>query len=287
MSFRLRRSALYVPGSNQRALAKAAGLAADALILDLEDAVLPGAKPAARDQVLEALAAPPGRQERVVRVNGLDTAWGADDLRALARSGADALLLPKIDDADMVEAAGSLLEASGAPDDLALWVMAETPGGVLDIRQIAAASRRLAVIVMGTNDLARALRMPAAATLDGLETARSLCVLAARAEGLDILDGVFGDLEDAAGLRASCQQGRRLGFDGKTLIHPSQIPVANEMFGVSAEEAALATEIIAAWEAAAREGSGVAVVRGRMVEQLHADEARRLLALHQATTEEK
>jgi len=285
VSMRPRRSALYVPGANRRALAKAASLPADVLILDLEDAVLPEARPEARQNVLEALATGFGRQEVVVRVNGLDTPWGIEDITALARAGAAALLLPKVTAPGVLQQAGSLLQAAGAPPDLALWAMAETPAGVLGIEAICAASPRLAVIVMGTNDLARALRMPAEAVNGGLVEARSRCVLAARARGLDILDGVFTDLDDAPGFSEACRQGRLLGFDGKTLIHPRQLQAANEQFGVSAAQAAMAADTIAAWEAAAREGRGVAVVRGRMVEQLHAAEARRVLALHAATTD--
>lgn len=284
MSLRPRRSALYVPGANPRALAKAATLPADVLILDLEDAVLPAAKPAARQNVGEALSAGFGRREAVVRVNGLDTPWGADDIGALAQAGAAALLLPKVDGPGTVHEATALLKSAGAPPELALWFMAETPAGVLNIRSICAASPRLRTVVMGTNDLARALRMPAESVNGGLVEARSQCVLAARAQGLDILDGVFTDLDDAQGFSEACRQGRLLGFDGKTLIHPRQLQVANELFGVSAAQAAMAAEIIAAWEDAARDGRGVAVVRGHMVEQLHADEARRVLELHAATT---
>jgi citrate lyase subunit beta/citryl-CoA lyase len=284
MSIPARRSALYVPGANPRALAKAATLAADVLILDLEDAVLPDAKPGARENVRKALASGLGQHEVVVRVNGLDTPWGAADIAALAGAAVAALLLPKVDGPAAIQAAAAQLHAAGAPPDLALWAMAETPQGVLNISATCAASPRLAVIVMGTNDLARALRMPAEAVNGGLVEARSHCVLAARAQGLDILDGVFTDLDDAPGFSEACRHGRLLGFDGKTLIHPRQIQAANELFGVSAAQAAMAAETIAAWEAAAREGRGVAVVRGRMVEQLHADEARRVLALHAATT---
>lgn len=284
MSLTPRRSALYVPGANARALAKAATLPADVLILDLEDAVLPEAKPQARQQVLAALAAGFGRHEVVVRINGLDTPWGAADLAALAASPAAALLLPKVDQAADIQQAATRLAAAGARPELALWAMAETPRAILNISAICGASPRLQALVMGTNDLARALRMPAEAVNGGLVEARSQCVLAARAQGIDILDGVFTDLDDAPGFSEACRQGRLLGFDGKTLIHPRQLQVANELFGVSAAQAAMATETIAAWEAAAREGRGVAVVRGRMVEQLHADEARRVLALHAATT---
>lgn len=280
---RPRRSVLYVPGANARALGKCRNLPADGLILDLEDAVLPGSKATARAAVLAALAEGGfGQREVVVRVNGPDTAWGADDLAACARAGAAAILLPKVESAAAVRDAVAALERHGAPGHLALWVMAETPRGILAIEEITAASPRLAVVVMGTADLARALRLEPGPDRAGLLPALGRCLLAARARGLDILDGVYPDLADSQGFAASCRQGKALGFDGKTLIHPGQIPAANEVFGVSAAEAAGAAELIAAWESAAASGQGIAVLRGRMVEQLHAEEARRVLALHGA-----
>lgn len=279
---RPRRSALYMPGSNARAIDKARSIGADAIIFDLEDAVAPEAKAAARQQVLNALAAGGyGHREVVVRVNGLDTPWGAQDIAAAAGSGADAVLLPKIESAGELRQAIALLDRHGGAR-LPVWVMAEMPKAVLAIDEIASLAPRLAVIVMGTADLARALRLPAGADRIGLLAPLSRCVLAARARGLDILDGVFTSLRDAAGLRASCQQGRALGFDGKTLIHPDQVGVANEAFGVSAQQAADAARIAAAWESAAAAGRGIAVVDGHMVEKLHAEEARRMLALHAA-----
>lgn len=280
---RPRRSVLYLPGSNQRALAKATGLATDALIIDLEDAVAPDAKLQARTAALAAIrAAGFGQREVVLRVNGLDTPWGADDLAAAAASGADAVLLPKIDDATALQAAASLLRKSTAPDQLALWVMAETPAAILNIAEIARADPTLAVIVMGTSDLGKALRLPADPLRLGLQAALGQCLLAARAAGLDILDGVFGDLGDEAGFKESCLQGKALGFDGKTLIHPRQIATANEVFGVSEAELTRARRILAAWENAAAAGQGIAVVDNQMIESLHADEARRLLELHAA-----
>lgn len=282
---RLRRSVLYVPGSNARALDKAASLPADALILDLEDAVLPAAKLTAREAVMRTVGGRPyGRREVIVRINGPDTPWGTDDLRAAACSGADAILLPKVDSADTVADAAQLLERQGAPASQRLWVMAETPRGILEIASIATASPRLAVIIMGTADLSRALRLADSPGRAGLLTALGQCVLAARASGVDILDGVFADLADAAGFLAECRQGRALGFDGKTVIHPGQISPANDVFGVSTAEADAAAELVSGWEAA---GAGVAVVNGRMVERLHVDEARRRLALYRAGLEEK
>jgi citrate lyase subunit beta/citryl-CoA lyase len=281
-AMRPRRSTLYMPGSNARALEKARGVPADALILDLEDAVAPEAKVAAREQVLASVASGGyGYREVVIRVNGLDTPWGAADIAAVAGSRADAVLLPKIESAGELREAIALLDTHGG-GHLPVWVMAEMPRAVLAIDEIANLAPRLTVIVMGTADLARAMRLPAHADRVGLLAPLSHCVLAARARGLDILDGVFTNLRDPAGLRASCQQGRTLGFDGKTLIHPDQVGVANEIFGVSAEQAADATRIVAAWESAAAGGRGIAVVDGRMVEKLHAEEARRLLALRAA-----
>jgi citrate lyase subunit beta/citryl-CoA lyase len=268
-----------VPGSNARALEKAARLPVDALILDLEDAVLPAAKVAARSAVIAAVSARRfGYRELVIRINGLRTEWGTADLAAAAASGADGILLSKVDNVDTLIHAADLLDKSAAPASLRLWCMAETPRGVLDIDVIARCTPRLAVIVMGTADLGTALRIPEHPTREGLIPALARCVLAARAAGVDILDGVFTRLTDASGFRLECLQGRQLGFDGKSLIHPGQIDASNEIFGVSAAEAAAAAELIAAWEAAAAGGAGVAVLAGRMVERLHVDEARRQLA---------
>ncbi len=278
---RPRRSVLYLPGSNARALEKAASLPVDALILDLEDAVLPAAKAAARSAVLTAVNAGRfGHREVVIRINGLATEWGHTDLAAAAASGADGILLSKVDTAHNVLEAVDLLDKSKAPDSLRLWCMAETPRGVLDIDVIARCTPRLEVVVMGTADLGKALRIPEHPTREGLIPALARCVLAARAAGVDILDGVFTRLTDAPGFRLECMQGRQLGFDGKTLIHPGQIDASNEIFGVSAAEAAAAAELIAAWESAAAGGAGVAVVAGQLVERLHVEEAQRQLALY-------
>lgn len=282
-TIRPRRSVLYVPGANPKALAKAAGLPADALIFDLEDAVLPEAKPAARTAVIDRVAAGGfGPREIVIRINGLDSAWGTDDLHAVAASGADAVLLPKVEDPEMVNRTATLLDRQNAPASMKIWVMAETPRGVLGLQSILASSDRLAVIVMGTADLARALRIDPGPERSGLLSALGHCVLAARAQGLDILDGVFGDIGNHPGFRTACLQGKALGFDGKSLIHPGQIDTANEIFGVPDAQAEAARELVSAWEAAAKRGSGIAVMQGRMIEALHAEEARRVLALHQA-----
>ncbi|MDP2325790.1 MAG: CoA ester lyase [Gammaproteobacteria bacterium] len=280
-SARPRRSVLYVPGSNARAIAKAAALPVDAVILDLEDSVLPAAKPAARAAVLSAVRARHfGYREVVVRANSLSSEWGLADLKAVAGSGVDGILLTKIDDAEAVHETIRVLEQSEAPVGLRLWCMAETPRGVLDIDAIARSCPRLAVIVMGTADLGKALRIPEHPDRMALVPALARCVLAARAAGLDILDGVYTHLTDTAGFRQECVQGKQLGFDGKTLIHPDQIDASNEIFGISASDAAAAVELIGTWESAAAGGAGVAVLAGRMVERLHVEEARRQLALY-------
>ena len=277
---RLRRSVLFMPGSNQRALDKARTLAADTIILDLEDAVAPDAKEEARRMVIAALAeADHGARETVIRVNGYGTEWWDADMKAAVTSGADAMLVPKVDSADQVSKFGDLMAINGAPDDMELWIMAETPQSIQNIDAIAAADPRLGVIVMGTSDLSKALRLPLDPDRMGLQLALGACVLAARAHGLDILDGVFGDLTDADGFASACEQGKKLGFDGKTLIHPGQIDAANEIFGVSGADAARAAAVVRAWEEAERAGRGIAILDGQMIENLHADEARRVLAL--------
>ena len=279
---RPRRSALYMPGSKPRALDKARGLAADVLILDLEDAVVPAEKDAARRAVADAVRARPfGRREVVVRVNGLDTPWGADDLGMAAECRPDAILVPKVNSGSSLGDAEMRLLAAGAPA-IPLWAMIETPRGVLRIREIARSSPALACLVMGTNDLAADLRAAQTPDRGPLLTALGLCVLAARANELAILDGVHNALRDEEGLRAACRQGRDLGFDGKTLIHPDQLAVANEVFGPSPEEIETAEKHLAAFAKAEAAGQGVAVVDGRIVENLHAAAARRLLAQAEA-----
>ncbi|MAF84262.1 MAG: CoA ester lyase [Gammaproteobacteria bacterium] len=286
ISIKPRRTAMYMPGSNQRALDKARELPVDVVIMDLEDAVAPDAKEAARMNVVAAIAAGGyGQREIVVRINGYGSPWWKDDLVAVATSGADAMLAPKINGADLLSKLGDLLAINGAPDGMRLWTMAETPTAILKINSIASADSRLEVIVMGTSDLAKELRIPPDPERIGLLPALTASILAARAHGLDILDGVFGDLTDDDGFTRSCEQGRKLGFDGKTLIHPRQIETANHVFGVSAADVAYATEVINAWEAAAAQGKGIVVVNGRMIENLHAAEARRVLTLHAAMNE--
>jgi len=272
-----------MPGSNQRALDKARKLPVDVVIMDLEDAVAPDAKEMARANVIAAIAAGGyGHREIVIRINSYGSPWWKDDLVAVAKSGADAMLTPKINGPDLLSKLGDLLAINGAPDRMRLWTMAETPEAILKIDRIASADPRLQVIVMGTSDLAKELRIPPDPDRIGLLPTLTTSILAARTHGLDILDGIFGDLTDDNGFTKSCEQGRKLGFDGKTLIHPRQIETANRIFGVSASDVRAAAEIIEAWEAAAAQGSGIAVVNGRMIENLHAEDARRVLALNAA-----
>jgi citrate lyase subunit beta/citryl-CoA lyase len=271
---------LYMPGSNARALEKGRTLAADALILDLEDAVAPDAKEIARRQILEALGEDGyGKREILVRVNGLDSEWGRADIAAMAKSSADALLLPKVESAEMIRQAEEIMADHGAPANMAIWCMIETPLGVLHAEEIAWGSRRLGGFVMGTSDLAKDLHCLHTPGRLPFVTSLSLCILAARAHGLAILDGVHLDLEDDEGFAESCRQGLEFGFDGKTLIHPKTIARANEIFAPSADEIAWSEKIIAAHEEAAKQGQGVVVVDGKLIENLHVENAKRIVAL--------
>ncbi|MFI1500261.1 HpcH/HpaI aldolase/citrate lyase family protein [Streptomyces platensis] len=280
---RPRRSVLYMPGANERALEKAKSLPADALILDLEDAVAPDAKADARKRVAAAAASGEyGYREVTIRVNGPGTAWHADDLRAAAESGPDAVVVPKVDSADTVREVERALEAAGAPDRTAIWAMVETPRAMLDARAVAAASERLTVLVMGTNDLAKELHAEHVPGRAPLLTGLSLALLAARDTGKAILDGVYNDVKNAEGFEAECVQGRQFGFDGKTLIHPSQVEPCNRAFAPSADQIAHARKVIDAFDEATREGRGVVTVDGRMIENLHVEDARRVLALAEA-----
>lgn len=280
---RPRRSVLYMPGSNPRALEKARTLAADGLILDLEDAVAPDAKVAARGQIAAALKAGGyGGRELIVRINGLDTPWGPDDLAMVAKSPAHAILVPKVESAKMVQEVERRLAAAGAAQDLSIWCMMETPLGMLHAEEIAAASKRVGCLVMGTSDLAKDLH--AAHTRERLPmlTSLGLCLLAARAYGRAILDGVHLDLADDEGFAYACRQGKEIGFDGKTLIHPKTIAKANEVFTPSPEEVAWSRKIIAAHAGAAKEGKGIVLVDGKLIENLHVENAKRLAALAEA-----
>ncbi|MEE9317955.1 MAG: CoA ester lyase [Rhodospirillales bacterium] len=283
---RPRRSVLYMPGSNARALEKGRTLAADGLILDLEDAVAPDAKETARDQIRDAIKEGGyGERELIVRVNGMDTSWGHDDLAAAAAMGADAVLLPKVESASAVHQAEAILETSGAPNDLAIWCMMETPLGMLHAEEVSEASPRISALVMGTSDLAKDLQC--AHTRDRLPfiTSLGLCMLAARAAGITILDGVHLDLQDDEGFEYSCRQGAELGFDGKTLIHPKTIDAANKAFSPSPEEVEWSKKIIAAHAEASAEGKGVVVVDGKLIENLHVLNAQRVVAMAEAIQE--
>ena len=287
MTARPTRSALYMPGSNARALEKAKTLAADAVILDLEDAVAPDQKAMARAQVCAAVAAGGFlRKQVVIRINALETPWGAEDLAAAAKAMPDAVLLPKPNDARDIERATDALRRAGAPESTRLWAMIETPLSILNIGELAGTARhagsRLDCLVLGTNDLVKETR----AELDGARTAAlywlSAAVVAARAYGLVVLDGVYNNFKDLDGLHAECRHGRMLGFDGKTLIHPDQIAAANAVFAPGAEDVAWARKIIAAFDQPENKGKGVITIEGKMVELLHADMARRTVAIAEA-----
>lgn len=283
MGARPRRSVLYMPGSNARALEKGRGLSADGLILDLEDAVAPAAKETARAQILAAIAEGGyGNRELIVRINGLETPWGHDDVVAAARSGCDAVLIPKVECGDAVRRVGALLAEAGAPDSVSIMCMMETPRGIQRAAEIADSSPRLSCLVMGTSDLAKDLHAAHTAMRLPMLTSLSLCMLAARAAGIAILDGVHLDLADPDGFADSCRQGAELGFDGKTLIHPKQLAAANEAFAPSEAQVARARKIMGAWADAQAEGKGVVLVDGRLVENLHVESARRLVDLAEA-----
>lgn len=280
---RPRRSLLYMPGSNSRALEKARTLPADGLIFDLEDAVAPDAKTSARQHVCAALGAGGyGPRELVVRVNGLATPWGLEDLVAVARCGADAVLLPKVESRAVIRQALSVLQAHDAPASLSLWCMLETPLGILRAEEIAAAHPRVEALVMGTSDLVQDLQARHTRDRMPLLTSLQLCVLAARAYGLTALDGVHLDLDDLEGFAAMCRQAVDLGFDGKTLIHPKTLALANDIFAPSTQEVRWARTIMAAHAQALAEGRGLVVVEGRLIENLHVEEARRVVALADA-----
>ena len=259
-ALRPRRSVLYMPGANARALEKAQGLAADSLILDLEDAVAPDAKAEARDRVVDAVTSGAyGGRELTIRV-----------------------VVPKVNSPADVAAIEAGLVSGGAPDHTKIWAMVETPQAMLDCANIAAASERLTVLVMGTNDLAKELHAEHVPGRQPLLTGLGLCLLAARATGKVILDGVYNDVRDLEGFAAECRQGAAMGFDGKTLIHPGQLEAANAAFAPDDDEIAASREIIESFEAAEREGRGVATVNGRMIENLHVENAQRVLAMADA-----
>jgi len=287
MTVRPRRSVLYMPGSNARALEKARSLPADALILDLEDAVAPAAKETARIQVCAAVKAGGyGGREVVIRINGPDTPWGQADLEAAAAAGPDAVLVPKVGSGEDIARATDSLAAAGAPAGTQLWAMIETPLAILNIAGIAASAKapgaRLACFVMGTNDLVKETRADLSNNRRPALYWLSAAITAARAYGLDALDGVYNNFRDAEGCRRECVHGRALGFDGKTLIHPDQIAVANEVFAPPETEVAWARKIIAAFDLPEHKGKGVIAVGGRMAERLHERAARDTLAIAEA-----
>ena len=280
---RPRRSMLYMPGANARALVKGRSLAADALILDLEDSVAPDAKELARQQIVAAIGEGGyGQRELIVRVNALDSPWGQADVAAIAACGADAILLPKVESAAMVQELQRRMNDAGAPDNVTIMCMMETPLGILRAEEIATASPRLSCLVLGTSDLVKDLHAKHTADRLPVLYSLSMCVLAARAHGLAVVDGVHLDLSDHEGFVASCKQGRALGFDGKTLIHPKPIAAANQAFAPSEDEVAWSKKIIAAHAEATAEGKGVVVVNGKLIENLHVEAAHRQVALAEA-----
>lgn len=275
-----------MPGSNARALEKGREIPADGLILDLEDAVAPDAKAQARENITRAIAQGGyGARELVVRTNGLVTPWGYDDLVMAARSGAHAVLIPKVESGDEVRKVAQILAANGAPDSLAIWCMMETPRGMLRAEEIADSSPRLGALVMGTSDLAKDLHCAHTSMRLPMITSLGLCMLAARAAGLAILDGVYLDLNDDAGFAASCVQGKELGFDGKTLIHPKTVAATNQIYAPHPDEIAWSRRIIEAHAAAVAEGKGVLLVEGKLIENLHVENARRVVGMAEAIAE--
>ena len=287
MTIRPRRSVLYMPGSNARALEKAKTLPADGVILDLEDAVAPDAKATARDQVVAAVRAGGfGAREVFIRTNGFDTPWFADDLTAAAAAAPDAILIPKISTSEQLQLIAQRLLSMHTDHKVRIWAMIETPTAIFNVRQIAAAATdaetRLTGFVLGTNDLAKETRariLPGRAPmLPWLAT----CLLAAREYGIDVLDGVFNDIADMQGFEEECAQARDMGFDGKTLIHPSQIESCNAAFSPTADETAAARKMIAAFDLPENKTKGVVQFDGRMVERMHAEMARRTVAIAEA-----
>jgi citrate lyase subunit beta / citryl-CoA lyase len=287
MTIRPRRSVLYMPGSNARAIEKARTLPADAVILDLEDSVAPDGKASARTQVMEAVIAGGfGTREVIVRINGLDTEWWLDDLNAVAKAKPDAVLVPKVSRPGHLEDVAERLVDISADHKIKVWAMMETPLAMLNARDIAAAAKdvetRLSAFVMGTNDLAKDTRARITPGRAPMLPWLMGCVAAARAFGIDILDGVYNDLGNAEGFAQECAQARDMGFDGKTLIHPNQIEPCNVAFSPSADDVALARKIIAAFDLPENKDKGVVQLDGRMVERLHADMARRTVAIAEA-----
>lgn len=281
-TYRPRRSVLYMPAANERALEKAKDIQADALIFDLEDAVAPDSKEVAREQACAAAASSEyGNRELTIRCNGLDTPWGKDDVLAAAAAGPAAVVIPKVDGSSYLDEISELLNQGGAPSSTQIWAMVETPIGILHVEEIAR-HERMSVMVMGTNDMAKELRASITADRRALLPYLAMCLLSARAAGVAILDGVYNDIKDESGFRDVCVQGAEMGFDGKTLIHPNQVAPTNEIFSPSLDELDFHRRIIEEFEAAEKDGRGVLTVDGKMIENLHVDEARRALAVADA-----
>jgi len=273
---KLRRSMLYMPGANARALVKARDLACDGIIFDLEDAVAVDAKHLAREQVAAAIGAGGyGYRELIVRVNGLDTPWGSDDVAALARLPVHGMLFPKVETVEQIDRIVAAVDAAGAPN-LPLWFMIETPLAILDVRELATRTDRLRCLVMGTSDLVKELRARHVPNRENLAFALQKCLTVARACGLDILDGVHLDFRNEASFRLACEQARAMGFDGKTLIHPTQVDAANAVFGFDAADVEHAARVLEIWRQAVAAGKGVAELDGKLIENLHAAEAERV-----------
>ena len=281
-SLRPRRSVLYMPAANERALEKAKAIAADAIIFDLEDAVAPGAKELARNQaVAAATSGEYGGRELTIRCNGLDTPWGAEDIAAAGAASPAGVVIPKVSSVGYIEDVSGRLDAAGAAADTMIWAMIETPTAILDVRAIAA-HPRVSVLVMGTNDLAKELRAPLLPGRNALVPHLAAALLAAREAGKIIIDGVYNDVKNADGFQAEATQGFELGFDGKTLIHPSQVDPTNETWAPSFDDVDYARRVIDAFTEAEADGRGVVTVDGRMIENLHVDNARRTLAVADA-----
>ena len=276
---RPRRSVLYMPAANERALEKAKTIPADAIIFDLEDAVAPDAKADARERAVAAVRSGDyGNRELTIRCNGLDTEWGGDDIAAAGPAGPSAVVIPKVDSLATLDEVSSRLDAAGASPDVRIWPMIETPTAIFEVRELAA-HPRVAVLIMGTNDLAKELRSPIVPGRHPLIPHLATALLAGREAGKVVIDGVFNDVKDPEGFVAECVQGREMGFDGKTLIHPSQVDPANDTWAPSADDVDNAIRVIAAFDEAVASGRGVVTVDGRMIENLHVDNARRVLAV--------
>jgi citrate lyase subunit beta/citryl-CoA lyase len=283
MTMTPRRSALFMPAHNERAITKARTLDCDVVILDLEDAVAPDTKQRARNTAKAAvLDGGFDPREIAVRVNGIGTEWHTDDMTTFADSPLDALVVPKAESPADITRLGERMDALGYSPDVELWLMAETPTGVFNARELCQAHERVGALLMGTSDLSQCLRVPATIEREGLVYALSHCILAAREANIDVLDGVCLDLANPEIYQVQCEQGRELGFDGKTLIHPSQITIANAVFAPSDHDIERANNIITAWNEALARGDGLCVLDGKLVENLHANEASRTIALHEA-----